>query len=554
MGDNIIRFEDLGLSEELLGAIKNMGFEEPTPIQAKTIPPLLSGRDLIGQAQTGTGKTAAFGIPIVESVSRATPGVQAIILTPTRELAIQVAEEINKLGRTMRVHALPVYGGTSIERQIKILERGVHVVVGTPGRVIDHLSRKTLDLSTVRFFVLDEADEMLDMGFIDDIRKILNQAPKEKQTMLFSATMSPEILKIAKRYMNSPENVRVDARSLTASKVNQVFFEVRESEKLDALTRLIDSDAEGVFLVFCHTKQEVDEVTSHLKMRGYDAEAIHGDFDQFRREAVLRKFVREAIDVLVATDVAARGLDISNITHVVNYSIPQNPEAYVHRIGRTGRAGREGMAITFVTPREEKQLRLIKKVSRAEIKRGRLPSEEEVRENRLANLKDKAHEFIDDERFTTFLDLARDFVSDMAEPLEAVAALLKFHLEGVQNEAERMADPALDETGAPPGMSRLFITIGREQGMTAHDIVETISDKAGLPAKAIKGVNIFDNFAFVEVPRSNAEKIIKIMHRSVISGRKVVVAPARPRQESFGRANPPAAARGNWSKGHGMRR
>jgi len=531
LADKIVSFGDLGLSPELLRAVTEMGFEEPTPIQREAVPVLLAGSDLIGQAQTGTGKTAAFGIPIVEGIDPAARGVQAIVLTPTRELAVQVSEEVNRLGCFKRLHALAVYGGTSIERQIKRLERGVHMVVGTPGRVLDHLSRRTLDLSAVRFLVLDEADEMLDMGFIDDIKKILARAPEARQTMLFSATMPPEIMKIARLHMKSPANVRVRSDTLTASKVNQVFYEVRESEKLNTLCKLIDSDADGVFLVFCHTRQDTDDVTSHLKMRGYDAEAIHGDFDQSRREAVLRKFRREAIDVLVATDVAARGLDITSITHVVNYSIPQNPESYIHRIGRTGRAGRRGAAITFVTPREQKQLRLIKKVSRADIRRGKLPTEEEIREVRLANLKEKVMEFAEGDRYDDFLELAAGFTADI-EPLGAVAALLKFHLEGVRNEAERSADPALDETGAPPGMARLFITIGREQGMSAMDLAETISDRSGLPRTSIKGVNLFDSFAFVEVPREGAEKVIERMHRSVISGRKVVVAPARPRSAS----------------------
>ncbi|MDP2690552.1 MAG: DEAD/DEAH box helicase, partial [Deltaproteobacteria bacterium] len=317
-----------------------MGFEEPTPIQEKTIPVLLAGRDVIGQAQTGTGKTAAFGIPIVEKMDRHNFAVQALILAPTRELAIQAAEEMNKLGAFKRLHALPVYGGTSIERQIKALKKGAQIVVGTPGRVLDHIQRKTLSLKDVKIAVLDEADEMLDMGFLDDINRILAETPKERQTLLFSATMPEAILKISKRYMNSPEKIKIASDSLTAPKINQIFYEVRNQEKIEALTRLIDSDDSGRFLIFCHTKKEADDVSSDLRLRGYDAASMHGDFTQQQREAVLKSFKGGRIDVLVATDVAARGLDISDISHVINYSIPQDPESYVHRIGRTGRAGK----------------------------------------------------------------------------------------------------------------------------------------------------------------------------------------------------------------------
>jgi len=522
-------FAAMDLSEPVLKAIASMGFEEPTPIQRRTIPTLLGGTDLIGQAQTGTGKTAAFGIPLVEKIEAFGESVQALVLVPTRELAIQVAEEINGLGRFKGIHALPVYGGTSIERQIKALKRGVHVVVGTPGRVIDHIERRTLKLSTVRFAVLDEADEMLDMGFLDDIKKILARTPEGKQMMLYSATMPAEMMKIADRHMKNPVKERVAAESLTASKVSQIFYEVKEAEKIDALTRLIDSDADGVFLVFCHTKRDVDEVTDHLKMRGYGAEGIHGDFDQSRREAVLNKFKRSAVDVLVATDVAARGLDISHITHVVNYSIPQNPESYVHRVGRTGRAGRSGVAITFVTPREERQLRLIKKVSKADIRKGRLPSAEDVVGARFDALKEKVVEFKKDRKFAHYLALAHELAEE-AGPAEAVAALLKFQIEGIVDERARNADPALDETGASPGMARLFITVGREQGVTAPELVRAISQRVDIPSREIKGVCIFDAFAFVEVPRDSAERVIEVMHKGMISGRKIVVAPARPRE------------------------
>ncbi|MBI5561463.1 MAG: DEAD/DEAH box helicase [Deltaproteobacteria bacterium] len=508
-----------------------MGFEEPTPIQAKTIPTLLTGKDVIGQAQTGTGKTAAFGIPIIEAVDRSVPNVQAIVLAPTRELAVQAAEEMNKLAKFKRLMALPVYGGTSIDRQINALRKGAHIVVGTPGRVLDHLERGTMQLRYVKIVVLDEADEMLDMGFVDDITRILSKTPAERQTLLFSATMPEEIVKISKRYMKDPLKIRISGDTLTAPKINQIFFEVRSGEKMEALSRLIDSaDDAGVFLVFCHTKREVDEVAGNLKLRGYQADAMHGDYSQSQREAVLKKFKNSQIDVLVATDVAARGLDISHISHVVNYSIPQDPESYVHRIGRTGRAGREGVAITFVTPREDKQLRLIKSVSKADLKRGKLPSKEEVLGSRIENLRERVQEFIDDKNFDKFIAMAEK-LSEGIQPIEAVAALLRFQFEGYEPGGTEVGAgaPSLDATGAAPGMARLFITIGREQGVRPNEIVDTVSKKAGLPRQSIKGVSIFDKFTFVEVPRDSAEKVIECMHQSIISGRKVAVAPAKPR-------------------------
>jgi ATP-dependent RNA helicase DeaD len=529
--NKITRFEDFGIGPDVLKAVAAMGFEEPTPIQDKTIPVLLMGKDVVGQAQTGTGKTAAFGIPIIERIDRGATGVQALILAPTRELAVQAAEEMNKLGKYKRLHALPVYGGTSIERQIKALARGVHVVVGTPGRLIDHIERKTISLKAVKVVVLDEADEMLDMGFVDDITKILKETPADRQTMLFSATMPEEILKIAKRYMRSPEKIRIATDTLTAPKINQVVYEVRPQEKIEALSRLIDFNDTGVFLVFCHTKREVDEVVTNLKLRGYDADAMHGDYSQSQREAVLKKFRESRIDVLVATDVAARGLDISNISHVVNYSIPQNPESYVHRVGRTGRAGRAGVAVTFVTQREDRQLRQIKAVSKADIKRGKLPSVEDVLSARVENLVEKMQEFIDDARFDKFLKLSERLTRDVS-PADAVAALLKFHLEGFGPSGQPRGEgtASLDETGAAPGMARLFMTIGREQGVKAADIVNTIAEKATIDRASIKGVSIFDTFTFVEVPRDAAERVVEFMHQSIISGRRVAVAPAKPRE------------------------
>src|SRR4030066_2160700 len=377
-----MNFEDFNLSKETIKSISEIGFEEPTPIQVSTIPLIMGGHDIVGQAQTGTGKTAAFGIPIVEKCHQKGRTPFAIVLEPTRELAVQVAQEIYKIGKFKKISVLPVYGGTSIERQINTLQRGVNVVVGTPGRVIDHLNRKTLSLSEVKIVVLDEADEMLDMGFIEDMETILKSIPAERQSLLFSATMPQPIMNIAKRYMKAPEKVRINPKDIVVAKIKQVFYEVRESEKINALSRLLDVEDPQLAIVFCHTKREVDDVSMKLGQMGYNANALHGDFTQSRRDEVMDKFKKGLLDVLVATDVAARGLDIKNVTHVINYSIPQNPESYVHRIGRTGRAGKSGIAITFVTPREYRHLKMIEKTAMTTIDRKRLPTKEPVKKAR----------------------------------------------------------------------------------------------------------------------------------------------------------------------------
>ena len=357
-----MNFEKFNLSKETMESVSEIGFEEPTPIQISAIPLIMEGRDIVGQAQTGTGKTAAFGIPIAERLQKGKKPF-AIILEPTRELAVQVAQEIHKIGKHKKITVLPVYGGTSLDRQIKTLQRGVNVIVGTPGRIIDHLNRKTLSLSEIKIVVLDEADEMLDMGFLEDIEKILKTIPSERQTLLFSATIPQPIMNIAKRYMRSPEKIRVNTKDVIIPQIKQIFYEVRFEDKINALSRLLDVEDPPLAIVFCHTKRDVDEVSAKLDEMGYNAGALHGDFTQAKRDEVMDKFKRGMLDILVATDVAARGLDIKDVTHVINYSIPQNPDSYVHRIGRTGRAGKSGIAITFVTPREYRHLRLIEKTA-----------------------------------------------------------------------------------------------------------------------------------------------------------------------------------------------
>ncbi|MGL5511852.1 MAG: DEAD/DEAH box helicase [Sporomusa sp.] len=372
------KFKELGISDLIIRALSDMGFEEPTPIQEQAIPTLLSGRDLIGQAQTGTGKTAAFGIPLMENIKSRSGAIMGIVLTPTRELAIQVAEELNKLGQFLNVRTLPIYGGQDIQRQIKALQRRPQIIVATPGRLMDHMERRTIRLSDIRMVVLDEADEMLNMGFIEDIEKILSATPDSRQTLLFSATMPRQIQSLAQRFLKDPALISVKSKEVTIPLVEQHYMELHDRQKFDAVCRLLDIQSPELAIIFVRTKRRVDEVAEALKKRGYSSEGIHGDLTQAKRDAVIRQFREGTIEVLVATDVAARGLDVSGVTHVYNFDIPQDPESYVHRIGRTGRAGQTGLAMTFVIPRELEHLRSIERLIKRKIVRMSVPTVTEV--------------------------------------------------------------------------------------------------------------------------------------------------------------------------------
>ena len=402
-----MNFKDFDLSKETMKSISEIGFEEPTPIQVSAIPLILSNRDIVGQAQTGTGKTAAFGIPIAERFQNGRIP-SAIILEPTRELAVQVAQEVHKIGKYKYIRVLPIYGGASIENQIRTLQQRINVVVGTPGRVIDLIKRQILSLSDIKIVVLDEADEMLDKGFIEDIETILKATPEERQTLLFSATIPPQIMNIARRYMKNPEKICVSSKDVVIPKIRQTFYEVREENKINALSRILDVEEPQLAIVFCHTKRKVDEVSMKLSQLGYNAGAIHGDYTQARRDDVMSRFKEGVLDILVATDVAARGLDIKNVTHVINYGIPQHPDSYVHRIGRTGRAGSSGIAITLVTPREYRHLRLIEKNARTIIDKRKLPSPLEVVRTRERNIVRNISEIISGNRHTAYLQTVKE--------------------------------------------------------------------------------------------------------------------------------------------------
>ncbi|WP_281288124.1 DEAD/DEAH box helicase [Bacillus rubiinfantis] len=419
-----MKFEELGISQATLKAVLRMGFEEATPIQAETIPLSLGNHDVIGQAQTGTGKTAAFGIPLVEKVNKEFEAIQGIIIAPTRELAIQVSEELYKIGAGKRVRVLPIYGGQDIGRQIRSLKKAPHIIVGTPGRLLDHINRKTIRLDHVQTVILDEADEMLNMGFIEDIETILAEIPDERQTLLFSATMPGPIQRIAEKFMKDPKIVRVKTKEMTVPLIEQYYVEVQEKNKFDILTRLLDIQSPELAIVFGRTKRRVDELSEALNLRGYTAEGIHGDLSQAKRMSVLRKFKEGSIDVLVATDVAARGLDISGVTHVYNFDIPQDPESYVHRIGRTGRAGKTGMAITFATPRERSYLYVVEKTTKRKMERMKPPTLDEALEGQQRAVVDKILQTIDQNNLHYYKAAAEELL-ETNDASTVVAAVLK---------------------------------------------------------------------------------------------------------------------------------
>ncbi|MDQ0189735.1 DEAD/DEAH box helicase [Alicyclobacillus cycloheptanicus] len=417
-------FSDLALSEPVMQSLQDMGFESPTAIQAETIPVALTGRDIIGQAQTGTGKTVAFGIPLVEKVDVDDDAIQGLILTPTRELCIQVAEEISKLGSRKRVRVLSVYGGQDISRQIRALRNHPHVIVATPGRLIDHLQRRTVRLGSVKIAVLDEADEMLDMGFIEDIETILGQCPSERQTLLFSATVKPGVKTLSKKFMRDIQQIAVKAQEVTVPSIEQVYYEVHERQKLDALTRLLDIENPELAIVFGRTKRRVDELIGALQTRGYLADGLHGDMSQSQRDAVMRKFRDGGIEVLVATDVAARGLDVTGVTHVFNFDMPQDVDSYVHRIGRTGRAGMSGFAATFVTPREVDHLRLIERVTKRRLERRPLPTLTEARLGMQRVAMEQLTKAVSEDNLGGYKALAEELL-DQYDSSMLVAAALK---------------------------------------------------------------------------------------------------------------------------------
>lgn len=508
-------------------AIAEMGFEQPSPIQAQSIPIAVEGKDMIGQARTGTGKTASFGIPMLQRINPKDKSLQAIVLCPTRELAIQSANEIRKLAKFLHgIKVLPIYGGQEISKQIRSLKGGVQIVIGTPGRVMDHLRRHTLKPQTVDIVVLDEADEMLNMGFREDIETILGQLPEERQTMLFSATMPKPILEIAKRYLHEPEIVKVIQKELTVPKIEQYYYEVNPRKKNEVLSRLLDMYDPSLSLVFCNTKRKVDELVADLKGRGYFAEGLHGDMKQSQRDRVMNGFRNGRTDILVATDVAARGIDVDDVEAVFNYDVPQDDEYYVHRIGRTGRAGREGRAFTLVVGKEIYKLKDIQRYCKTKIRRQPIPSVNDVAAIKVEKLLEQAGELIATDGLGRMMDLLEEYLdgSDYSAT-EMAAALLAMQLG--ETSTQTLPKEEFGDTGAEPGMVRMFMNIGKKDRVRIGDILGAVAGESGMEGALVGTIDMYDNFSFVEVPQEYAAAVLEAMNHSKIKGRRVNMEPAK---------------------------
>ena len=550
-----VRFDELQLDERIVRAVTDMGFEAASPIQAQAIPVQLEGLDIIGQAQTGTGKTAAFGIPLLQKIDPDSKKLQAIALCPTRELAIQVAEEIRRLAKYMHgIKVLPIYGGQDIVRQIRGLKDGTQIVIGTPGRVMDHMRRKTIRCDHVHTVIMDEADEMLNMGFLEDMETILSQLPEERQTVMFSATMPPAIQEIARKFQNDPVNVKVVKKELTVPKVTQYYYEVKPKTKVEVMCRLLDMYAPKLSVAFCNTKKQVDELVQELQGRGYFAEGLHGDLKQEQRDRVMNSFRNGATEILVATDVAARGIDVDDVEAVFNYDIPQDDEYYVHRIGRTGRAGRDGIAFSFVVGREVYKLRDIQRYCKTRIIPQAIPSLDDITEIKAEKIMDQVKETINNVDLTKMIQvIEQKLVEEDYTAMDVAAALLKIAM-GEENEGIAESGhlaPSLDELDRygrdnrgrggrnngrrdggrgsrggrdernGNGMARLFINIGKNQNVRPGDILGAIAGESGIPGRMVGSIDMYDKYTFVEVPEENAESVLKAMKNAKIKGKNI---------------------------------
>ena len=521
-------FKALGLSLNALEAIDKKGFDEPTAIQRITIPLMLKNEvNIIAQAQTGTGKTAAFGLPLIDMINPAVPAVQALILTPTRELAIQVSEEINSLKGSKNIRTIPIYGGQFIEQQLRLLRKGVHIVVGTPGRIIDHLKRKTLQLQDISHLILDEADEMLNMGFIDDMEEIMRHTNQDKRTLLFSATMPRKIKELARKYMNGYELLKVEKEHLTTRLTEQIYFEVKSSDKLEALCRIIDMDDAFYGLVFCRTKSDVDTLLSQLTNRGYNAAAIHGDISQMQRERTLNNFKKNKTNVLIATDVAARGIDVNNLSHVVNYTLPQDPESYVHRIGRTGRAGKKGTAVTFIIPGEFKRLKFIERMTKTDIKKAQVPKVKDIIKSKKKKIYDALNKIMEDDIETKYYNWAKNLLNEH-DAEDVLAALLNYSFAETinpdnYNEIEEVKGRTLQKERGKT--ARLFIALGKRNRVNPRKLVDLIVSRVAVKPAHISDIRVMDSFSFITVPIHKAEKIVVSFKEK---GRKPLISHARP--------------------------
>ena len=534
------KFQDLGLDASILDALAQKGYSEPTPIQAKVIPILLDrSKNVVGQAQTGTGKTAAFGLPIIQNIELNTRSVQAIVLAPTRELAVQVANEIDSYKGTKRIQVTTVYGGQPIDRQIRELQKGADVVVGTPGRVIDLIKRGKLKLDEVKYFVLDEADEMLNMGFIEDIEFILSETNDDKQVLLFSATMPKKILKLAQRYMGDYELVHIENAKVTTDNVDQQYYAVAARDKMKVLERLFEMNTDFYGIVFCNTRMGTDDVTRELNKLGFAAEALHGDVQQNQRERILQRFKQGKCTVLCATDVAARGIDVNELTHVINYQLPQDPEAYVHRIGRTGRAGNKGIAISLIANGEKKQMAIIQSITKVQMTKMDLPSAKEM----LATKIDKTYDAIQatevDEKDSNILKLATKLLAEN-DPADVLPAVLKYFLKDEMKakqyeeiQAQRGLESSPDNTD-----ERLFVAKGKKDNMGKEDLEQYICEISGIAPNAFLDTFILDEFSFVTLENQDAQSVLAAFRNVTDNGRAVITkAKKRDGQGGGGRDN-----------------
>lgn len=521
-----MKFDELNIDERILRAIEDMGFEETSPIQTQAIPAVCEGIDVVGQAQTGTGKTAAYTIPMLMKIDPQIKKPQAIVLCPTRELAVQVAEEIRKLAKYMSdIKVLPVYGGQEIVRQIKSLKTGVQIIVGTPGRVMDHMRRKTVKFDDINMVILDEADEMLDMGFREDMETILTETPEDRQTVMFSATMPKAIMDIARNFQKDARIIKVVRKELTVSNIEQFYYEVRPKNKTEVLCRLIDIYNPRLSVVFCNTKRQVDELISELKGRGYFADGIHGDMKQQQRDRVMDDFRSGKVDILIATDVAARGIDVDDVDMVFNYDIPQDEEYYVHRIGRTGRAGRSGMALSFISGKEVYKLKDIERYCKTKILAKPVPSLDDVKNTKLDNMFDKIRQTIEEGGLTDMVNLVEEHVNqEEYTSMDMAAALLKMLIGDTLDREDEVEEFHFDTDKDDSRMVRLFINIGKKDKIKPANILGAIAGESGMPGKLVGAIDMMDNYTFVDVPAIHAEKILKAMNDNVqIKGRRVNV-------------------------------
>ena len=521
-----MKFDELNIDERILRAIEDMGFEETSPIQTQAIPAVCEGIDVVGQAQTGTGKTAAYTIPMLMKIDPQIKKPQAIVLCPTRELAVQVAEEIRKLAKYMSdIKVLPVYGGQEIVRQIKSLKTGVQIIVGTPGRVMDHMRRKTVKFDNINMVILDEADEMLDMGFREDMETILTETPEDRQTVMFSATMPKAIMDIARNFQKDARIIKVVRKELTVSNIEQFYYEVRPKNKTEVLCRLIDIYNPRISVVFCNTKRQVDELISELKGRGYFADGIHGDMKQQQRDRVMDDFRSGKVDILIATDVAARGIDVDDVDMVFNYDIPQDEEYYVHRIGRTGRAGRSGMALSFISGKEVYKLKDIERYCKTKILAKPVPSLDDVKNTKLDNMFDKIRQTIEEGGLTDMVNLVEEHVNqEEYTSMDMAAALLKMLIGDTLDREDEVEEFHFDTDKDDSRMVRLFINIGKKDKIKPANILGAIAGESGMPGKLVGAIDMMDNYTFVDVPAIHAEKILKAMNDNVqIKGRRVNV-------------------------------